>query len=157
VFYYGDWNHQAHLHGAPSNILPEVLRILTPNGISRTYFAVPFQALIETPFKIPTPLWKILFIYAHVVAAITATIILFRRCRRSDLTFIFALWALANTIFIVSTGTYWGFHSFDRYFVWALPAYLYAFTYIVELTTPIVWSAGIASWVLALQGAMKQR
>jgi hypothetical protein len=35
-------------------------------------------------------------------------------------------WAAPDTAFIVCGGPYWGFHSFDRYAVWALPAYAFA-------------------------------
>ena len=126
VRYYGEWDRQARLHGAPINVPPEALRALAPDGQTRTYFCAPFEALVKTPLVLPTPKWKVAFVYAHVLAVLLATALAVWHARRSELDLVIGVWALLNTCFIVSTGPYWGFHSFDRYCVWGLPAYLYA-------------------------------
>ena len=119
-YFYGDWNRQSDLHAAPQNL---------PAGLSadqsRTQFSVPFKSLLLTPRRFPTPLWKIVFIYTHLACVLSASLVALSRWRADDLSTVMAGWIWTNTMFICSTGPYWGFHSFDRYCVWALPGYLY--------------------------------
>jgi hypothetical protein len=120
LHYYGDWNRQSHLHGAPQNLPPDL-----PPRAAQTYFNVPFKVLLLTPWQTPTPMWKIAFVYGHVAFAWCAAVVALWRWRREELSLAMAVWVWLNTLFICSTGPYWGFHSFDRYFVWALPGYVF--------------------------------
>ena len=75
----------------------------------------------------PLPLWKTVYIYAHI----PVLVVLFGRGLRQlgrslepwDRALVLGF--LANAALIVCTGPYWGFESFDRYFVWGLPGALW--------------------------------
>jgi hypothetical protein len=70
-----------------------------------------------------------LYVYAHVVALFVLVTVPAWRCWRARannnaLTLVLLGWLVLNSAAIVCGGPYWGFHSFDRYFVWAWPAAL---------------------------------
>lgn len=126
AFYYGDATHQSRLHGDPQNFPAGAAEILAGDGPTRTYGYWPFKALLDTPRLIPTPKWKIVYVYANVAILLAACFVAAVRFRQDDmLGRICAAWLWGNALFILSTGPYWGFHSFDRYFVWAWPALAY--------------------------------
>lgn len=88
------------------------------------HFGLPFKSLVETPMKIPVPKWKIGYVYFHVLVALMASINAILFWKENARQQLWSIWAILNTTFIVSTGPYWGFHTFDRYFIWAVPAYV---------------------------------
>jgi hypothetical protein len=125
-----------HLYGAPFrqlerySTLPNVGAEAIAAGLDKAgagHFGPPFRALIETPLRVHVPAWKIVFIYGHLAVVLLACRESLR-CRdlksRTRIWRVCAMWAVLNTAFIVSTGPYWGFHAFDRYCLWAMPAYL---------------------------------
>jgi hypothetical protein len=153
--YYADWFRQAHLHGAPTNMSAYKAKQPGHEEATRTYGSVPFKALLITPLKFPVPAWKIAFIYGHLIAVLTATGLAVRRLGRSEPDFVLGVWAIANTCFIVSTGPYWGFHSFDRYSTWALPAYGYFLWPLVPKRLGALEVLAAASFGMALVGLTK--
>lgn len=88
------------------------------------HFGWPFQALLETPLLVHVPTWKIGYVWFHVVLVVVASTRVFWFKSLDAVSGIAAVWAVANSLFIVCAGPYWGFHSFDRYCLWAMPAYL---------------------------------
>jgi len=100
-------------------------RLGHPSG----HLGIPFVNILITPWKVPTPLWKVLYIYVHLAALLAVLVISFRRMRYwrqfGELETCMFAWFLGGSLLIVSTGPYWGFHSFDRYFLWAWPAMLW--------------------------------
>ncbi|MGH9440714.1 MAG: hypothetical protein ACRD16_00405 [Thermoanaerobaculia bacterium] len=127
LHYYGVWNRQARLYANDPTLSPEILRAFPAGMTRRAYLNVPFASLILTPLRLSTPPWKVAFIAANVVAVVVSCVFLLRRLRDSDLSFVFAVWGILNAGFIFCLGPYWGFHSFDRYAIAALPAYAFAF------------------------------
>jgi len=124
---YGDPLHQLHVYARPLqdlNIPPVLAASLhNPSG----HWGWPFEHLLLTPWRTPVPLWKTVYIYAHI----PVLVVLFGRGLRQlgrslepwDRALVLGF--LANAALIVCTGPYWGFESFDRYFVWGLPGALW--------------------------------
>lgn len=103
------------------NLSPEAAQQL---GGARGHWGWPLAALWQTPWRLPTPLWKIVYVYANVVAAVCLTI---RGCVRLDRSspgweWACAVWLGGNTGACLCAGPYWGFHAFDRYVLWGWPA-----------------------------------
>src|SRR5262245_9700955 len=71
------------------------------------------------------PFWKQCFVFGHICLIGLAIFQAFWRSEQNPMVFILKWWMVGNSIFILSTGEYWAYHSFDRYFTWALPAYSY--------------------------------
>jgi hypothetical protein len=89
------------------------------------HLGIPFKALVETPLLVNIPTWKIVYIWAHVLMILVSCWLALRRIGASELEGMLSVWALLNSAFIISAGPYWGFHSFDRYCLWAMPAYMF--------------------------------
>jgi hypothetical protein len=155
-YFYADWTHQSRLHGAPINTPRAEMLLLADGGDTRTYLNVPFKALVLTPLNLVIPPGKIAFVYLHLLAVLAASGIALVQFFRSDFDRVIAVWAILNTCFIVSTGPYWGFHTFDRYCVWALPAYLYFLGRFLTRRVVIVAGIGAASILMALWGLAKE-
>jgi hypothetical protein len=149
--YYKAWNRQSDLHGKPQNIPLDVIQKVAPDGNTRTYLNVPFKALIETPFVYKVPAWKIAYIYAHVLAVLLASALAIR-CAfdGTEWGLVMAVWAILNTLFVVSAGPFWGFQSFDRYCIWALPAYLYVCRSWIPTRYRLIELFGLLSFMLSL-------
>jgi hypothetical protein len=125
-----------YLYGVPFrqlegySTLPNVGKGVLASGLAcegAGHFGFPFRALVETPLRVHVPLWKVGFIYGHLAVVLLACGESLRTRNSASRTRIWrvsAVWALLNTAFVVCAGPYWGFHSFDRYCLWALPAYL---------------------------------
>lgn len=153
-FYYGDALRQVTLHKRPENIPEPIAQRLAPDGKLRTFGYWPLKALIQTPLLVPTPRWKVVYVAAHVVAVLTACAVALYRFSTADiLGRIMCIWLVGNTGFILCTGPYWGFHSFDRYFLWALPAVVYSLGQ-VRVSDGLVAvaataSLGLSTWALS--------
>ncbi len=120
---FGDPLHQVHVYGLPLEQLNLDPAVAARLGGASGHWDLPFKHVLLTPWRVPVPLWKVGYIYAHVTALLVLAALAVQSLRRPDdtwgraLTFGFLL----NAVLIVCTGPYWGFHSFDRYFVWGLP------------------------------------
>lgn len=139
------------------------------------FFTWPFESLVMTPSRQrdehrdkpdgkikPVPTWKIAFVWAHVVPVILgcgfALARWFRaRPRRERLIAIAAVvWLCANTLFVLCIGNRWGFHSFDRFILLALPPLLFSYQRILPARLWIWLIIGILSLAIAAHGTATQ-
>ncbi len=151
---YGELWHQARVYAAPLAELnlrgPAFAALGQPHG----HWGPPFWHVLTTPWFVPTPWWKIVYIYGHVAALLVLAPLAVRRLRAlaaaGDLGRVFLLGSfLVNGCLIVCAGPYWGFHSFDRYFVWGLPGALVALEPVLP-PKPLPWVlAGAGASLLA--------
>jgi hypothetical protein len=126
---YGHPLQQVHTYGRPLaelNIPPGISRDLgNPSG----HWGWPFEHLLLTPWRTHVPLWKSAYIYAHVPVLLLlvwrAVASLRSKPPGEDWEAALVLGFLLNAALIVCAGPYWGFESFDRYFVWGLPGALW--------------------------------
>lgn len=126
---YGNPLQQVHTYGRPLaelNIPPATAAELNnPSG----HWGWPFEHLLLTPWRTHVPLWKTVYIYAHVPVLLLlvwrAVASLRSEVTEEDWKTALVLGFLFNSALIVCTGPYWGFESFDRYFVWGLPGALW--------------------------------
>jgi len=126
---FGDPLLQLHVYAQPLaqlNISASLAAGLhNPSG----HWGWPFANLIMTPWRIHVPLWKTLYIYSHVpvvlLLAREAWGVLRRPAAAEAWQLALACGYLGNAALILCTGPYWGFESFDRYFVWGLPGALW--------------------------------
>jgi hypothetical protein len=126
---YGDPLRQLHVYGQP------LAQLNIPAGLAAElhnpsgHWGLPFEHLLLTPWRTHVPLWKIAYIYAHVPVVLIlvwrAIVFLRENPGAESWQVALVLGFLANTALIVCTGPYWGFESFDRYFVWGLPGALW--------------------------------
>jgi hypothetical protein len=133
---YGDLLHQWTIYSGDltHTLGHEVAALLGhPAGV----LGLPFVNLFRTPWVVPTPAWKIAYVFAHVVGLLFLVAVAVRRLVRdgcgSDLDLCMTVWFLLTAGLIVSGGPYWGFHSFDRYCVWAWPAGIYVARHTLRL------------------------
>ncbi len=103
----------------------------SPNAYDGQLITWPFRALLTTPFRRHVPVGRVLYIYAHVAVTVTACGLLARKVfqTRQQLDWRDALagpWLLGNTIFVLCTGSIWGFECFHRFTIPALPAMFWA-------------------------------
>lgn len=125
---YGDPLRQVHVYGRPLAELNIPLGVAAQLHNPSGHWGWPFESLLLTPFRTRVPLWKIIYIYSHVpVLVILAWRAVAVLRDRTALGWQAALAAgyLLNSALIVCTGPYWGFESFDRYFIWGLPGALW--------------------------------
>ena len=125
VALYGDALRQLHVYASP---LKELNLPSPPDSLREAsgHWSWPFQALIVTPWQTTWPLWKLIYIYGSLVAFLfllgRPTLRFWRSRSVSPLELVFWVWLAGNTVASCSGGPYWGFASFDRYVIWALPA-----------------------------------
>jgi hypothetical protein len=126
---YGDVLRQLRMYGGHLGALNIGAEAAARLGDPTGHLGWPFVSLVATPLYVPTPLWKVAYVYVHVVLLLLLIVItaqrLVRRRDMSEVDVCMATWFLLNAALIVCGGPYWGFHAFDRYFVWAWPAGLW--------------------------------
>jgi hypothetical protein len=151
---YHDVLHQLRVYAAPLAQLN--LAGVNAAGLENAsgHWGAPFAALLNTPRLVSVPLWKLVYIYAHVAAL---GWLLLRpwlngslRNGAGALAFVLFGWLALNSAAIVCGGPYWGFHSFDRYFVWAWPAALALNADLIGRYPRLHALAAVASVVLTL-------
>ena len=148
---FGSAFHQVAVYAMPLadlNVAPEAVAAL---GYPSGHWGLPFAALLTTPWRVAVPAWKIVYIYANAVVVLFASWRAWRVLRRpssTDLDVSFGLWLIGNTAFAVCGGPYWGFFSFDRWCVWALPAILWSYRGVLERRRDVAAALGSASVVL---------
>ena len=103
----------------------------------------PFASLIMTPLTTPVPLWKIVYVWSYVLFVVVGCILAARRLwlsRQSEtfeLSLLAGVWLFGNTIFVLCTGSVWGFHYFDRHILAAVPALLWAYSDVFPKRWPL--------------------
>jgi hypothetical protein len=122
--------------------------------------AWPFESLITTPLRSSVPLWKIGYVWAYVAAVLGGCLLAVRALRRPvsararDESLVAAVWLIANTVFVLSMGSVWGFHYFDRHILAALPPLLWAYrAYYPRRIGVWVVSGAVSAW-LGLAGLL---
>jgi hypothetical protein len=146
---YGDILHQFHMYGkhlGELNLTPAIVEKLgNPSG----HWGFPLYHVLTTPWKVTTPIWKTVYIYSHVAMILGVTWIGLRSVRSwqkwDPLDGMMHFWFFGNTVLILCSGPYWGFHSFDRYCVWALPAMLWMVRKYLPLPSPQLAILGLMS------------
>ena len=125
IAFYGDALRQLHVYEAP---LVQLNLPLPPEALRHAagHWSWPLQALLVTPWQSPWPWWKLIYIYGNLAAILVLLVRpAWRFCRHrpvSPLERVLWAWLAGNTAASCSGGPYWGFASFDRYVIWALPA-----------------------------------
>ncbi len=124
---FGDPLRQLHVYELPLDQLNLSTATAAQLGAAAGHWGPPFKYLLLTPWLTPVPAWKIAYIYAHAAALLVLVWrgVAFLRGPGEPWQRALVLGFLANAALIVCTGPYWGFHSFDRYFVWGLPGALW--------------------------------
>lgn len=148
---YGDPFHQLHVYSKPLTELNLSLEQAAP--FASGHWGAPFYWLIATPLLSSVPALKWTYVYAHVAALVVLAFWGVRDWRRgesSDVDLCMLIWLVANAGLIVSAGPYWGFHSFDRYFLWAWPAGLWILRGRVRLRSPLITGLSLLSLMTAL-------
>jgi hypothetical protein len=94
----------------------------------------PFRSLIMTPLNTAVPLWKVGYVWSYVLFVVVGCVLAGRRLWMSrqsekfELALLAGVWLFGNTMFVLCTGSVWGFHYFDRHMLAAVPALLWAYT-----------------------------
>jgi hypothetical protein len=122
-------------------------------------FEFPFVSLVATPWRVPVPGWKIAYVWAHVVVALVAAVVLVVKALGLELDraepVVFACWGCGTVAFALCLGDVWGFHAFDRFLLPALPALLLAWRKAFP-RRPWAWILlGAVSAALAYVGAVR--
>lgn len=157
LHFFGDPLHQVAVYAMPLaglNVGPQEVAAL---GHPAGHWGLPFVALATTPWRVPAPAWKVAYIYANVAIVLWASWRAWRSLRRrqaADVDVMLGVWLIGNTGFAMCGGPYWGFFSFDRWCVWALPAWLWSCRDLFErgrrVTAAIgITSVGLAAWALS--------
>lgn len=153
---YGDWLHQLGMYGHAANIPVTALVQLGYDADNAPHWGWPFASLIAGALRLPVPAWKLGYIAANVAMVIIALAIALRRLGDGSAVALdraMAAWLVGNSLFIFCTGPYWGFHSFDRYAVWAMPATVHFLAIGVRLPAWLQGAGIVASTVVATLGA----
>ena len=111
----------------------------SPSAYGGRIFAWPFESLIQTPIAAHAPIGRVIYVWAHVVLAVAACVILYRqRPRRKEagsqshyrlLNLAALYWIVGNTLFTLCIGSGpfgWGFYHFPRFTIPAMPAMFWA-------------------------------
>jgi hypothetical protein len=123
VHLYGDPLAQLHTYAKGISELNVASDVAARLGFPEGHWGYPFYWLIMTPLRVPVPIWKLFYIYAHVVALVVLGVMAIAGVREASvLGRGMRVWLVLCALLIVSTGPYWAFQSFDRYFLWLLPA-----------------------------------
>jgi hypothetical protein len=144
---FGNAFHQVAVYAMPLADLNVASDTAAALGMPAGHWGWPFAALLMTPTQVHVPIWKLLYVYANLVVVLAA-------CRRAvrtlgrastDLDLCQSVWLLGNTAFAVCGGPYWGFFSFDRWCIWALPAVLWPYREWLERRLGLTVAIGAAS------------
>ncbi|HTG35229.1 MAG TPA: hypothetical protein VLB76_20105 [Thermoanaerobaculia bacterium] len=116
----------------------------------------PFKALITIPLTSHVPAWKLAFVAAHLIAVLGGCALAVRQWLRAAgperyLAAVAGVWLLANTLYVVSIGGFWGFHDFPRFLVPALPPLFFVYRRILPARL-WAWPAfGALSVILSIE------
>ena len=105
-----------------------------PGAYSGSIFAWPFQSLLQTTLFGHAPFARIVSVWAHVILALGACMLLALKItseKRTDgLERTATVWLAGNTLFTlcIASGPYgWGFYHFPRFMIPATPPLMWAF------------------------------
>lgn len=146
ILMFGDLLHQVRVYSGSLVSINLPPRIAARLGDASGHWGIPFKHLLITPWIVPVPLWKLTYVYANLALFLGLAPLILRRFFRtagelSADNFLMLAFVI-NGLLSVSTGPYWGFHSFDRYLSWAAPGAIVAMR---GLLPPARWP-----WVAAL-------
>jgi len=139
LWLFGDVLHQLRVYAAPLNELNLDADRYQALGQPSGHWGLPFLHVLLTPWQVSVPLWKTIYVYGHVVAILILVPAALRGLKQGWTDDIGrARWFLlgafvANSGLIVSTGPYWAFQSFDRYFIWGLPGAMLALESVIPI------------------------
>ncbi len=101
----------------------------SPGAYGGRMIVWPFESLVMTPIREQVAVWKIAYIWIHVVIVLGACVALGRamvRKRSGAVVSMAGAWLIGNTIFVLCIGSGWGFNHFPRFCIPAQPALFYA-------------------------------
>lgn len=155
LYLFGNPIRQFAVYGMPLeelNVTPEIAEKI---GHASGHWGMPFVALLQTPWLMPTSPAKILYIYAHAVAVILLGVGALYRFWKGKIAptpvnaaLLAWLWGCGFAIFC--GGPYWGFHGFDRYCVWLWPALLLLYAEELKKREWLSWGLCGASLALSV-------
>jgi hypothetical protein len=120
-------------------------------------FTWPFRALITIPLTSPVPAWKLAFVAAHLAAVLGGCVLAARQLRQPAdeserrLATVAAVWLLANTLYVVCIGGFWGFHDFPRFLVPALPPLFFVYRRLLPVRAWVWLPLGALSVILSIE------
>lgn len=139
---FGDVLHQVRVYGQDLATLNVPSAAAAALGGAQGHWDWPLRHVLLTPWRIDVPLWKTIYIYAHVAALLLLVPLALRRfwagrgaAGPGAGNFLLLAFA-ANSALAVCAGPYWGFHSFDRYVLWGAPGGLLL---VWSLASPATW------------------
>lgn len=117
----------------------------------------PFKSLIHESLRPEVSLARVCYVWVHVGIVLVALAALAVKCFQggsdSDPRDLLALpWLAGNTLFVLCTGSYWGFQHFPRFLIPALPALFWSVRGVLP-RRPAAWAA-VAAGVLAASSAI---
>jgi hypothetical protein len=111
-------------------------------------FSLPFASLFAAPIAEHAPLWKIIYVWAHVAAVLAGFVLLLRERPRPAREI---AWLASNTAIVLCIGGRWGFDEFHRFIIPALPPLFFAWRNVLPRSASM-WCAIAA--VSALLGGI---
>jgi hypothetical protein len=123
----------------------------SPRAYNGQMLTWPFHSIITTTLHGHVPLWRWLYIIAHVALCIGGCVRLLTKSSSTDLfTFI---WLALNTLFVLCLGLgpgAWGFNHFPRFTIPALPALAYAWKEFLPRGPWVYIALGAGFFVMAV-------
>jgi 4-amino-4-deoxy-L-arabinose transferase-like glycosyltransferase len=117
----------------------------------------PFRSLITIPLTSQVPAWKLAFVGVHLAAVLGGCVLAVREWRQAAdgperrLATIAGVWLLANTLYVVSIGGFWGFHDFPRFLVPALPPLFFVYRRLLPVRRWVWLPVGALSVILSIE------
>lgn len=110
----------------------------------------PMKSLIFTPFYQPVQMFKIPYIWAHVLLTFAGIALLAWQIRAGwgdDRRLLAVIWLSLNTLYVLMIGSDWGFHALPRFLIPGLPPLFYAISTVLP---PLKNRLALAIWVVAV-------
>lgn len=117
----------------------------------------PFRSLITIPLTSHVPAWKLAFVGTHLAAVLGGCVLAVREMWQAAdgperrLATIAGVWLLANTLYVVSIGGFWGFHDFPRFLIPALPPLFFAYRRFLPVRRWVWLPVGALSVILSIE------
>jgi hypothetical protein len=122
----------------------------------------PLRALITIPLTTQVPAWKLAFVGAHLAAVLGGCVLAVREWRQAAdgperrLATLAGVWLLANTLYVVSIGGFWGFHDFPRFLIPALPPLFYVYRRFLPVRRWVWLPVGALSVILSIEPTIRR-
>ncbi len=117
----------------------------------------PFHSMITIPLTSQVPAWKLAFVGVHLAAVLGGCVLAVREMWQAAaaperrLATLAGVWLLANTLYVVSIGGFWGFHDFPRFLIPALPPLFYAWRRFLPVRRWVWLPVGALSVILSIE------